>query len=197
MSKEIVNDRRYEIHDNHIGIFYNFFPDKMIQSYIDHFEKCNKQNLTWTRPDTVLTKDRSIPTIIDFEEFFIPYDNHEFMKFFWECYKLYAEKYDLLKVLERHTIYEMKIQKTKPSEGYHVWHTENMAKDTSNRIAVFSLYLNDVKEGGETEFLNQSVRVKPKKGRIAIWPAAFPYVHRGNPPLSGEKYILTSWMLLS
>ena len=48
----------------------------------------------------------------------------------------------------------------------------------------------------ETEFLNQSTRVKPKKGRIAIWPAGFPYVHRGNPPLKGEKYILTSWMLL-
>ena len=35
-----------------------------------------------------------------------------------------------------------------------------------------------------------------KKGRIVIWPAAFPYVHRGNSPLSGKKYILTSWMNL-
>jgi hypothetical protein len=64
------------------------------------------------------------------------------------------------------------------------------------RAFVYSIYLNDVEEGGETEFLHFSKRVKPKKGRIAIWPAAFPYLHRGNPPLSGEKYILTSWMLL-
>ena len=48
----------------------------------------------------------------------------------------------------------------------------------------------------ETEFLNFSKRVKPKRGRIVIWPAGFPYVHRGNPPLSGEKYLLTSWMLV-
>ena len=92
----------------------------------------------------------------------------------------------------------LKIQKTLPTEGYHLWHVEHAKGfDEATRAFVFSIYLNDVKEGGETEFLNQSVRVKPKKGRIAIWPAAFPYVHRGNPPLSGEKYILTSWMLLS
>ena len=64
------------------------------------------------------------------------------------------------------------------------------------RAFVFSVYLNDVEEGGETEFLHFSKRVKPKTGRIVIWPAAFPYIHRGNPPLSGEKYILTSWMMI-
>jgi hypothetical protein len=53
-----------------------------------------------------------------------------------------------------------------------------------------------VEEGGETEFLHQSIRAKPVKGRCVIWPAAFPYVHRGNPPLQGEKYIMTSWMML-
>ena len=91
----------------------------------------------------------------------------------------------------------LKIQKTLPTEGYHTWHIEH-AKGFENRARafVFSVYLNDVEEGGETEFLHFSKRVKPKTGRIVIWPAAFPYLHRGNPPLSGEKYILTSWMML-
>ena len=40
---------------------------------------------------------------------------------------------------------------------------------------------------------NQKIRVKPKKGRVSIFPADFPYVHRGNPPLKKDKYILTSW----
>jgi hypothetical protein len=65
-----------------------------------------------------------------------------------------------------------------------------------SRAFVWSVYLNDVKEGGETEFLHFSKRVKPKKGRIVIWPAGFPYLHRGNPPISNEKYLLTSWMTL-
>ena len=87
----------------------------------------------------------------------------------------------------------LKLQKTLPTEGYHIWHLEHspMQMD-SNRAFVFSIYLNDVEEGGETEFLHFSKRVKPTTGRIVIWPAAFPYLHRGNPPLSGEKYILTS-----
>ena len=92
---------------------------------------------------------------------------------------------------------QLKIQKTLPTEGYHIWHIEHgKGFDNEARAFVFTIYLNDVEEGGETEFLHFSKRVKPKTGRIVIWPAGFPYVHRGNPPLSGEKYILTSWMLL-
>ena len=91
----------------------------------------------------------------------------------------------------------LKIQKTLPTEGYHVWHIEHgKGFDNEARALVFSVYLNDVEEGGETEFLHFSKRVKPKTGRITIWPASFPYLHRGNPPLSGEKYIITSWLLL-
>jgi len=91
----------------------------------------------------------------------------------------------------------MKVQRTLPTEGYHIWHLEhNHRFDNESRAFAFTIYLNDVKDGGETEFLHFSKRVKPKKGRIVIWPAAFPYVHRGNPPLSGKKYILTSWMKL-
>ena len=51
----------------------------------------------------------------------------------------------------------------------------------------------DRDEGGETEFLYQSMRVKPKQGTLLIWPAAFTHTHRGNPPLSNEKYIVTGW----
>jgi|TARA_R110002020_G_scaffold302165_1_gene517571 hypothetical protein len=91
----------------------------------------------------------------------------------------------------------LKIQKTFPTEGYHVWHIEHgKGFDNECRAAVFSIYLNDVEEGGETEFLHFSKRVKPKTGRIVIWPASFPYLHRGNPPLSGKKYLLTSWLNL-
>ena len=64
----------------------------------------------------------------------------------------------------------LKIQKTLPTEGYHIWHVEHgKGFDNEPRALVFSVYLNDVEEGGETEFLHFSKRVKPKTGRITIF----------------------------
>lgn len=60
----------------------------------------------------------------------------------------------------------------------------------------FIVYLNDVEGGGETEFLYLGRRVSPVQGRLVIFPAGYTHTHRGNPPLSGEKYILTGWIEL-
>ena len=89
-----------------------------------------------------------------------------------------------------------KIQKTGVSGGFHSFHYENGDLINSHRILAWAIYLNDVEEGGETEFLYQSQRVKPVKGRTVIFPAGFMHTHRGNPPISNEKYILTGWFNL-
>ena len=44
---------------------------------------------------------------------------------------------------------------------------------------------------------NVGGRVAAKKGRLVIFPANYPWTHRGNPPLSGEKYIMTGWVEFS
>lgn len=104
---------------------------------------------------------------------------------------------DMYPNLMHETIFssDVKIQKTEPGGGYHVWHCENSSYAFSPRTAVWSIYLNDIDEGGETEFLYQNKRIKPSTGTVVIWPAAFTHVHRGNPPLSQTKYILTGWYL--
>ena len=120
---------------------------------------------------------------------------HEFITKFWNiCYQLYADKYSALKTAEPHKIYTVKIQRTNVGQGYHVWHFEDSSRNTSNRILTFILYLNDINEGGETEFLYLHKRVKPVEGRMVIWPAGFTHTHRGNPPLKDSKYIMTGWV---
>ena len=109
----------------------------------------------------------------------------------------YLEKYSLHNMSKDIKISEpIKIQKTEPGQGYHVWHFERVgqSKYSLNRLLTFIVYLNDIEEGGETEFLYQNLRIKPKLGTVAIWPVDFTHPHRGNPPLDKTKYIVTGWV---
>jgi hypothetical protein len=187
---------------NFIGVYDNYITEEECNKAIKLYEEQNKFNNTINR---ISFEQASILQKQD-QQYFAGGKN---VDVWWESLKLMMINYDLA---FKHYIENtgakdaygtgfyftgLKIQKTLPSEGYHVWHVEHgKGFENEPRAFVFSIYLNDVEEGGETEFLHFSKRVKPKKGRIVIWPAAFPYLHRGNPPLSGEKYILTSWMML-
>ena len=84
------------------------------------------------------------------------------------------------------------IQKTESTQGYHSFHAENASYDLHCRSMAWMTYLNDVKEGGETEFLYQKLKVKPKRGTTLIWPGGYTHMHRGNPPME-DKYIATGW----
>jgi hypothetical protein len=95
---------------------------------------------------------------------------------------------------------ELTIQKyIKGVGGYPHWHSEVYPKDTSceqlHRVLAFQFYLNDVPEGGETQFYYQPKKVQSKAGRMLIFPAGFTHTHRGNKPVSNDKYIITSWVL--
>jgi hypothetical protein len=105
----------------------------------------------------------------------------------------YAEKYKILETCWQHTPKGMSIQRTGPGEGYHSWHCENADVSSSTRILAYTLYLNDIDEGGETEFLYQGIKIKPETGKLVIWPAYFTHPHRGNPIYKGFKYIVSGW----
>ena len=188
--------------DNFIGTYDNYITKEECNKAIQLFENQNKFNKTINR---IEFEEASVLEKQD-QQYFAAPDN---VDIWWEKLKPMILNFDLafnhyIKNTGAKDIYRqnflytgLKIQKTLPTEGYHVWHIEHGARfDNEARAFVFSIYLNDVDEGGETEFLHFSKRVKPKTGRIVIWPAAFPYLHRGNPPLSNKKYILTSWMTL-
>tara|TARA_R110002012_G_scaffold118692_1_gene267631 strand:- start:41 stop:637 length:597 start_codon:yes stop_codon:yes gene_type:complete len=189
--------------NNFIGIYDNYIMPEECNKAIKLYEQENKFKKTVNR----LSFEQAPITMKQDQQYFAAADN---IDVWWEELKPLMFNFDMAwKHYEQNVgarnsygvdefkFTTLKIQKTLPTEGYHVWHLEH-GKGFENecRAFVFSVYLNDVEDGGETEFLHFSKRVKPKTGRIVIWPAAFPYVHRGNSPLSGEKYILTSWMLL-
>ena len=108
-----------------------------------------------------------------------------------ECLKEYSKEYVYLQQ-QRFISSLTLLQKTEPTKGYHHFHSENTGWVTSTRIIAWMVYLNDVAEGGETEFLYQKYKIKPTKGTVVIWPGSYTHVHRGNPPMS-DKYIATGW----
>jgi len=92
-------------------------------------------------------------------------------------------------------ILETKAQRTPAGGGFHDWHYEASDGMTSNRMLVYTVYLNDDFEAGETEFLYQNMRINPVAGRCVVFPSGFMHTHRGNPPIKGTKYIITGWVL--
>jgi hypothetical protein len=191
-----MNEKLVNI-NNFIGVYDNYITPEECNKAIKLYENQNKFNNTINR---IGFEKASILQKQDQQFFAAPHN----INVWWESLKSMMIHFDLawnhyVKNVGADDAYgtpfhftDLQIQKTLPTEGYHVWHIEHgKGYENEPRAFVFS-----VEEGGETEFLHFSKRVKPKTGRIVIWPAGFPYIHRGNSPLSGEKYILTSWMML-
>lgn len=185
--------------EKHIGIFDKVIPDDLCDKFIQFYDSAEASGTTKTRQelgDCEKSEKDDSALVID-PVFTLHNTSYEFvgvfLNLFWSCYGEYSKYYWPLKDAPNHYIHTIKIQKTLPTQGYHVWHSENLDRDCMHRITAFMLYLNDVEEGGETEFLFESLRVKPTKGTLLIWPAGYTHTHRGNPPLSGVKYIATAW----
>ena len=87
------------------------------------------------------------------------------------------------------------VQRTKPGEFFH-WHVDSGSHQFSDRQLVAIWYLNDVVgPGGETEFLNQDVKIKPEAGKLILFPPFWTHEHRGVTLQKGIKYIATTWVV--
>src|SRR5688572_27517300 len=67
----------------------------------------------------------------------------------------------------------------------------------AHRYLVMMWYLNDVTEGGETRFPQLELSVTPKAGRLVVFPPYWMYQHEGLPPISGDKYIVSTYLLFT
>ena len=109
---------------------------------------------------------------------------------------LYKEKYPACNSYAPwRPIQYLQIQKYKPSEAFYGWHTERSEGDgkIASRHLVFMTYLNNVTDGGETEWMHQEIKIKPEKGLTIIWPVDWTFTHRGLASPTQDKYILTGW----
>ena len=196
-------DAGWQDHGDHIKTIDDCFDPGLIHDLIDVFDSAEAHGLTktrtadghrnaskWTGEDTSCYWSSMDLTINQPLQELSKIVNQEIIPD-------WCEEYPLIKsgMVERLFLSQLKMQKTRPTEGYHSWHCEytNQLADSNTQLAMM-VYLNDVEEGGETEFLYQSKRIEPRFNRFVCWPAGWTHIHRGNPPLSNEKYVITGWI---
>lgn len=88
----------------------------------------------------------------------------------------------------------VKIKKYHKSVGRLKEHVDCNHKSLSHRFLAFIIYLNDIEKGGETEFSEQKVKIKPKRNKISFFPPFWTHPHLGNTPESNDKYIINGFM---
>jgi len=187
-----------------IGMYQNVFPDGFCNHLIEEFERLLVSGSCSNRQDE---EGESKTRKEDFY-YFMNFKNNSFSPFngdsssgvfldgLQRCFEEYISEYDILRDYNLRCT-SLKMQKTVPGAGYHVWHAEQGRDSEASRCLVYIAYLNDIGDAGETEFLYQKLRVAPKQNSMVIWPAAFTHAHRGN-VVHGDisKYILTGWFYI-
>lgn len=192
-------------YNQHIMTIDNFLPEWSINQLLETWKVCEEEGYVYPREDKHCLDHLNIKdTGINFQEIPKTIPNmrvpnlEEIIR--WvdgPGIEAYHAKYDVLNIDTYRELYVSgaKMQRTNPGEGYHIWHHEHGRMTyVKNSMMAWMVYLNDIEEGGETEFLYQHVRVKPKAGQLVMWPAFFTHMHRGNPPLKDDKYVITGWI---
>ena len=88
------------------------------------------------------------------------------------------------------------VQRYIQNEGEYKYHNDfniNFSNKTY-RMITYLFYLNDVIEGGETEFFGGGIRITPKRGKLILFPSSWTFPHCGKMPISSNKYIITGWI---
>ena len=174
------------------------FSSDECDEIISHIDFLNKNNLMFHEKESLHNQDHissnlshdwalDLPAYSRISELIIPK--------FKPCVDEYLTTFSILQTY-KFLLYDLKIKKIPIGGGFHQWHFENGGIAYSQRKFVIQLYLNDDFEGVETEFLYQNRRELPRQGDILIFPAGYTHTHRGNPPIGGDKYLITSWALV-
>jgi prolyl 4-hydroxylase len=185
--------------DPYIKIYSNAIPDALCDALVTMFEAETSQphvanmNETYRRCSKL---EMPHPNIAETEQLYN--ELHHILQKFTDKYKNDIGKegggptLNFGTRIEKAFMYCYKPNTEKP-EFFHD-HADCWNFNTASRQVSYILYLNDVEIGGETVFPFYSLRVKPKKGTILMFPPFFIYTHHADPPLSGNKYVIVTWL---
>ncbi|MBS0591703.1 MAG: 2OG-Fe(II) oxygenase [Proteobacteria bacterium] len=129
-----------------------------------------------------------------------PHADKAFLGFFHAQIDRYLAAYNarlpmLLPVPSRPTLEDLRIKRYQVEAGHGFQPHFDAGDKYANRYMVFLWYLNDVAEGGETEFPDLGIKVQPRAGRLLMFPPYWMFQHFAHKPVSNDKYIVSTFML--
>ena len=142
----MLKTQNYSI-DNFIGIFDNYLPSIAIDKSIEWFEKEEKQKNSFDRLSQGCTenfkKDTSVELHFKQNDGWLQ-EIPGLVENLMFAVGIYLERVPLKSYLNYEDLEfnTMKIQKTLPGEGYHMWHVEASDNlELLKRVIAFSVYL--------------------------------------------------------
>ncbi len=114
------------------------------------------------------------------------------------CLHDYAKRFSSIELIltrEEISLTPPMVERLDPGQGF-AWHIDSGPLGTARRFLSALTYLNDVTEGGATEFPLQGTALKPRQGTMVIFPPYWLFPHRGAPPVKDIKYKMTCYFVV-
>ena len=115
--------------------------------------------------------------------------NNKFFELTYSAVNWYKNNFSIVEQLHWQEDYTM--IKYESGEEYNI-HYDGGSE--SGRCVSPILYLNSDYEGGEIEFVNFGLKIKPGPGTLLLFPATYAYAHIAHKVTSGTKYALVTWL---
>ncbi len=181
-----------------IDVYDNALSTAQCNTIIDWFEKstekqfpgeCGNNKLIDTRVKNSTDISLQFNSECEISQIIFPQLRHYVIKYI-ETYNITS----LVSGIENDIHYTL--QKYKPNQGYFGEHCEH-DNSSSSRVLGWTLYLNDIVDGGATYYTKYDLKISAKTGRLVIFPAYWTHAHKGLVSLTETKYISTGWFTLT
>ncbi len=188
-----IENQRFE-HDNLVQVYSNVLGENLCHALIDLLEKSPQLQMRVDNQQRPNFTQISLQRMVDGKVFVDPIT--QAMK---QCFQRYVHNFpSLTKYFPVKFSLEQYRVKRYRNDGKDVFedHVDVSDYASARRFLACLFYLNTVDVGGETEFLfptQENKVVSAIQGSVVVFPPNWQFPHRGNKPVSSNKYILSSY----
>jgi len=170
--------------DDYIKVYDNVIPSVICQEVVRHYKNSNaeyvNENLRPKFHHLTLAPDMSKDLLEMVREYLVKYSNSTGLTE-W--------------IPKQYAVEDFRVKRyRKGTDDQFAPHVDVGDHASARRFLAFFIYLNTVDTGGETNFVGLNKKVKAKQGRLLIFPPLWTFPHAGMPAVSGDKYIVGSYL---